>query len=328
MVRSPHEHITIRDIWEARNRIKPFVRKTPLIPATGLKEQTSSQIHLKLENLQKTHTFKIRGAANKILSLSEKQKELGVTTFSTGNHGLAVAFVAKVLGIRAVICVSRRVPTAKIESIRKLGAEILFCGNSQDDAESMCYHLQDEKGMTVVKPFDDPFVIAGQGTIGLEIMEQLPRVDTVMIPLSGGGLLSGVALALKTNDPNIRVIGVSMETSPVMYKSLKAGKPVVLEEQETLADSLLGGIGQNNRYTFQMVQKYADDVILIPEKDIAHGIAYMLREHRFIVEGAAATSIGALLDYRFNHEFQEAVALITGSNVDLDVILDIAHSHL
>ncbi|MBO8172278.1 MAG: threonine/serine dehydratase [Bacillaceae bacterium] len=327
MTASPPADITIRDIWEARRRIAPFVNETPLIPTTGLKDHTHADVYLKLENLHQIRAFKIRGAANKILSLTEEQRQRGVTTFSTGNHGLAVSYIARELGIRAVICVSNRVAPAKIEAIRSLGADIKFCGQGQDDAEKACYNLQDKEGLTVIKPFDDPHVIAGQGTIGLEIMAQLPRVDTVIIPLSGGGLLAGIALALKTSVPDIRIIGVSMEKSAVMHESLKAGKPIVLEEQDTLADSLLGGIGLNNRYTYPMVKAYIDQTILLPEDAIAAGMNYMLKTHKMIVEGAAATPIAAFISGKVSGDVRQAVGIITGSNVDLGVLFDIADSH-
>jgi threonine dehydratase len=320
--------ITIREIWEAKKRISSSVHKTPLIPSSVLSEQTGSSVYLKLENMHEIGAFKVRGAANKILSLDSDEKRLGVTTFSTGNHGLAVAFLAKQLGIKAIICISSRVPKAKVDAIRRMGAVIKFCGNSQDEAESYCYKLQKEKGLTVIKPFDDPYVIAGQGTIGLELLEELPEIDRVIVPLSGGGLLAGVGLALKSTDPTIQVNGVCMEHSAVMNESLKVGKPVLLQEKETLADSLLGGIGLENQYTFKMVKQYMDEVVLISEQSIAKAMAFVLKQHRMVVEGAAAIGAAALLERKFAAQNENIVVIISGNNVELSSFLKATQSYL
>lgn len=325
---TPVECPTIRDVWAARRRIAPIVRRTPLVRSPVLSDRLQASVYCKLENLHETGAFKIRGAANKILSLTPAERQRGVATFSTGNHGVAVAYVAGQLGIPAHVCISRRVPPAKVEVLRRLGATVHVEGNSQDEAEALCYRLEQELGLTLVKPFDDPFVIAGQGTIGLELLEDLPEIDTVIVPLSGGGLLSGIALALKSNDPAIRVIGVSMERSAVMAESLRAGRPVALAEQDTLADSLLGGIGLDNRYTFRMVQQYADEVVLVPEPAIAAGMAYLFQRHRLVVEGAAATGIGALLHRGIVAPGSHVAVVVSGNNVDLPAFLRAAQPFL
>lgn len=322
------ETITIRHIWEARKRIKPVINKTPLIKSPILSEHTNSSVYFKLENLQEIGAFKVRGAANKILTLTPEQQKVGVTTFSTGNHGLAVAYVAKQLGIKAIICISKRVPKAKIDAINSLGAQLEIYGNSQDEAGERCHQLVQEQGLTMIKPFDDPRVIAGQGTIGLELLEALPEIDTAIIPLSGGGLFAGIALALKETDPSIRVIGVSMGRAAVMHESLQAGKPIELEEKDTLADSLLGGIGLDNQYTFPLVQKYIDDVILVPEESIAKGMAFMLEKHRMAIEGAPATGIGALLDGKVKQAGKHIVSIISGNNVNIPVFLQAVKNHI
>lgn len=312
---------SIRDVWEARKRIAPIVKKTPLVYSHRLSEIAEASVYLKLENMHDIGAFKVRGAANKILSLSREEQERGVATFSTGNHGQAVAYVAQQLGIKAVVCISNRVPKAKVDAIARWGAQIEIVGESQDAAGEYCYELEKKHGLTVIKPFDDPFVISGQGTIGLEILEELPQVDMVIGGLSGGGLHAGVGLALKSNDPQIQVIGVSMEQGAVMHESLKVGKPVLLDEQDTLADSLLGGIGLDNRYTFQMVKQYVDQSILIDEDAIAEGMAYMLEAHRMVVEGAAAVGIGALLRRYIVKPGGNIALIITGCNVDLEAHL-------
>ncbi|MEW9667440.1 hydroxyectoine utilization dehydratase EutB [Ammoniphilus sp. 3BR4] len=312
---------TIRDVWAARKRIAPIVKRTPLIYSNRLSEIAEASVYLKLENMHDIGAFKVRGAANKILSLSPEEQKRGVSTFSTGNHGQAVAYVAQKLGIKAVVCISNRVPKAKVDAIRRWGAQLEIVGESQDAAGEHCFRLQREHGLTVIPPFDDPHIIAGQGTIGLEILEELPEVDMVIGGLSGGGLHAGVGLALKSNDPDIQVIGVSMEHGAVMHESLKEGRPVVLEERDTLADSLLGGIGLDNQYTLPMVRDYVDQSILISEETIAEGMAYMLETHRMVVEGAAAVGIGALLRGKISKPGGHIAIIISGCNVDL-------HAHL
>lgn len=323
------ENIRPGDIWMAKKRIAPYIVRTPLVYSPALSNETSSSIYLKLETLQPTGAFKVRGAANKIVSLTDEEKKRGVTTFSTGNHGMAVAYVAGRLGVRAVVCISRRVPQAKVALLKSYGAQIKVTGDSQDDAEKHCMQLEKEEGMTVVPPFDDPEIIAGQGTIALEILEDLPDVTTVVIPLSGGGLLSGVALALKEANPDIRIIGVSMERAAVMYQSLRAGRPVVLPEEETLADSLLGGIGMENRYTFQMVQRYMDDALLVSEEKIARAMALILQNQRIVVEGAAACALAACLEEDPPIAKKgKTVLLMSGNNVDFSVVWKIAQQYV
>lgn len=319
--------LTILNIWEAKRRIASIVNRTPLIQSYILSEKIGRPVYLKLENVHEIGAFKVRGAANKILSLNEEEKKRGIATFSTGNHGMAVAYVAKKLGIEAVVCISQRVPNAKVDSLKRLGAKIEIYGDSQDEAGERCYELEKEKGLTVIEPFDDPHIIAGQGTIGLEILEEVPDLKDVIIPLSGGGLLSGIGLALKSNDPSIRITGVSMELSAVMYESLKVGKPIKLVEKNTLADSLLGGIGLDNKYTFQMVQKYMDDVLLIPEEEISYSMAFMMDKHRMIMEGAAATGVAAVLGNKVAHQEGALAIIISGQNVDLSVLRQLIQNY-
>jgi len=234
--------------------------------------------------------------------------------------------VARQLGINALICISQRVPSTKVDAIRRLGAKVVVHGISQDEAEEHSYRMQEGRGLTMIPPSDDPFVIAGQGTIGLELLDDLPDIDTVIVPLSGGGLISGIALALKSADPEIRVIGVSMERAPVMYHSLRAGKPIEMEE-ETIADGLVGGIGLDNRYTFCMVQEYVDDTILVSEEEIAGAMIFALERHHLVVEGAGAVGIAALLYGRVKDIGRNVVVVVSGSNVDLPLLLEIAHNH-
>lgn len=284
-----NQTITLQDVWKAKCTISAIIHKTPLIFSKALSDNTGAEIYLKYEHVHESGAFKMRGAVNAIYQLTAEQKKRGVTTFSTGNHGFAVALATKKLGIRSVICVSKHVPLAKIEKIKSLGAELEIYGDGQDDAEQRCYELQKEQGLTLIPPFDHPSVISGQGTIALEILEDLPSVHSVIGGLSGGGLLSGVGLVMKNTNPSIQVFGVSMEKGAAMYESLKAGKPVVVSEHETLADSLLGGIGDENKYTFSMVNEYVDQSLLVNEETIKKGMAYLYKEHKIVVEGAAAS---------------------------------------
>lgn len=321
------ESLKIRDIWAAKKRIEPIVKRTPVIQSKILSEQADRNVFLKLENVHEVGAFKIRGAANKILSLTEQQQKLGVTTYSTGNHGMAVAFIAEKLGMEAVVCISNRVPKAKVDSLRRLGAHIEVVGSSQDDASARCFELEEKNGMTVIEPFDDPYIIAGQGTIGLELIEELPGLSDVVVPLSGGGLLSGIALALKSTDPDIRVTGVSMEQSAVMYESLRAGKPISMEESGTLADSLLGGIGLENRFTFGMVRQLMDKALLVSEAEIASAMCYMIEHHRLIIEGAAATGVAAVMNSGIPRREGDMAVIISGHNVGFQTLLELMQSH-
>jgi threonine dehydratase len=264
---------TLYDAYQAQRRIKPMTMETPLLTASDLAEKTGAkQIHLKLECLQNTGSFKVRGAANKILSLSAEEKRRGVITFSTGNHGKAVAYVAGQSGIKAVVCLSERVAVYRAEMIKALEAEVSLKGHSQDEAEKNYQKLVTSRGLTPVVPFDDPMIIAGQGTIALEILSELPDTDILMIQLSGGGLLAGIAMVVKSINAGIHVVGLSIEQSPAMLESLKAGVPVQVEEKDSIADSLLGGIGFDNNYTLSMVERFVDEHLLISEEEIKDGM--------------------------------------------------------
>jgi len=315
---STSKKITLQDVWKAKKAIAPIVQKTPLLYSQSLSSATQANVYLKCEHLHVSGAFKLRGAVNALVHLSPEQKAHGVTTFSTGNHGIAVATAAKKLGIQATICVSKHVPEAKSQLIQSLGAELKIAGESQDDAEAYCYKLEREQGLSIIPPFDHPDIIAGQGTMALEILEELPDVDCVLAGLSGGGLLSGISLVMKQTDPRIRVVGLSMEKGAAMYQSLHAGKPVIVEESATLADSLLGGIGYDNQFTFPLIQKYLDDALLIPETTIARGMAHLYSHHHMVIEGAGAISTGALLDHNVSiAPSSNVVLVISGCNVDL-----------
>jgi len=318
--------VTLQDVYQARQKIVGIATRTPLVRSPSLTEQTGASVYLKLESVQTTGSFKIRGAASKMLGLTPGERERGVITVSSGNHGRAVAYVAGQLGVRAVICMSTRVPNNKVEAIRRLGAEVVVHGESYDEADQRASQLQQERGLTMIHPFDDPFTIAGQGTIGLELLEDLPEIDTVVVPLSGGGLMAGIALALKSANPAIRTIGVSMDRAPVMYHSLRAGKPIEMEEEDTLADALVGGIGLDNRHTFRIIQEYVDDTVLVSEEEIADAMAFALEKHHLVVEGGGAVGIAALLHQRVREIGRNVVVVVSGSNVELPLLLKVAQS--
>ena len=310
--------VTLRDIEAARERIAGRIERTALVASPALTERAGVPVSLKLEHRQTTGSFKLRGASNAIASLSAAEKARGVVAASTGNHGRALAHAAKLEGIRAVICMSRLVPENKVSEIRRLGAEVRIVGKSQDDAQEEVDRLVAADGLVMVPPFDHPAVVAGQGTLGLEMVEQAPDVDTVLVPLSGGGLAAGVAAAVKGLKPMARIIGVSMERGAAMKASLDAGKPVFVEEVPTLADSLGGGVGLNNRLTFAMCRDLLDDVVLLTEDEIAAGIRHAYAQEREVVEGAAAVGIAAILAGKVRSD-GPIVALITGRNIDMEL---------
>ncbi|TGQ29257.1 hydroxyectoine utilization dehydratase EutB [Mesorhizobium sp. M4B.F.Ca.ET.190.01.1.1] len=307
---------TLADIRAARERIADKVERTPTVQSPSLTDRVGQPIHLKLEHHQTTGAFKLRGASNAIASLSPEDKTRGVVAASTGNHGRALAHAARLDGIRAVICMSRLVPENKLDAIRRLGAEIRIVGNSQDDAQKEVEKLVGEQGLVMLPPFDHPDIIAGQGTLGLEIIEQVPDAASVLVPLSGGGLAAGVAAAVKGVRPNTKVIGISMARGAAMKASLDAGRPVEVEELPTLADSLGGGIGLDNRLTFGMCRDLLDDVILLSEGEIAAGIRHAYEEEREIVEGAGAVGIAALLAGKVKTA-GPAVLILSGRNIDM-----------
>ena len=316
---APGEHVTLRDLYLARARIAPWIRRTPLVPSPSLSALGSARISLKLETAQDTGAFKLRGATNFIRASHDVARAPGVVTISTGNHGRAVAHAAQRIGARAVVCMSELVPRHKREAIEALGAEARICGPFQDDAEGEAQRLAAEEGLVLVHPFDDPLVIAGQGTIGLEILEDRPEVDTVIAALSGGGLISGVAIALKAADPRIRVVGVTMERGAAMYESVRAGRPVDVEEAPSLADSLGGGIGLGNRYTFELARALIDDYVLVSEQEIARAMRHLYRNDRVIAEGGGAVSVAAVLEGAVPALSGNVVCIVSGGNADMAV---------
>ncbi|TIT47958.1 MAG: hydroxyectoine utilization dehydratase EutB [Mesorhizobium sp.] len=310
--------VTLGDIRDARKRIAGKVERTSIVLSASLSERLGVPVHLKLEHRQTTGSFKLRGASNAVASLDAEEKARGVVAASTGNHGRALAHAAKLEGMRAVICMSRLVPKNKLDEIRRLGAEVRIVGNSQDDAQQEVERLVTEEGLVMLPPFDHPAIIAGQGTLGLEMIEQVPDAALVLVQLSGGGLASGVAAAIKGVSPGTKIVGVSMARGAAMKASLDAGRPVLVEELPTLADSLGGGIGLDNRLTFAMSRDLLDDVVLLSEDEIAAGIRHAYELEREIVEGAGAVGIAALLAGKVRAE-GPVVVLLSGRNIDMEL---------
>lgn len=316
MAQHPVLQPTLADVFLARRRLHGHVRNTPLRPATTLSQHFQRDITFKLECLQPTGSFKLRGATHALLQLEPAARARGVITMSTGNHGRALAHAAAGMGVRAVICMSRLVPANKVEAVRALGAEVVIHGASQDEAAEEATRRIAREGLSLIPPFDHPDVIAGQGTIGLELMLARPQTDTVLVPMSGGGLLAGVAMAVKSIAPHARVIGISMDRGAALQASLVAGHPVEVEEVPTLADSLGGGIGLANRHTLAMVQEWVDETVLVSEDEIAAAMRYVYAHEQLVIEGAAAVTIAALLAGRVRPG-AHTVLLLTGGNVDM-----------
>ena len=313
------QSVDLGDLYRARQAIAPWVRRTPLVRSDSLSQFTGAEVHLKLETAHETGAFKIRGATNRLKALDAQERGRGVVTVSTGNHGRAVALAARRTGTKAVVCLSELVPANKRTAIESLGAELCVFGRSQDEAEIEAERLARDQGLVPVHPFDDPHVIAGQGTIGLELLEDLGSVDTLVAGISGGGLIGGTAVALKAANPSARVVGVSMERGPAMIESVRAGRPIAVAEEPSLADSLGGGIGLGNRHTFDLVRRLVDDYVLVSEEEIAAGMRHLFRHERLIAEGGASVGVAAMLAGHISGLEGNVACIISGNNVDMDV---------
>ncbi|ATG72827.1 hydroxyectoine utilization dehydratase EutB [Zobellella denitrificans] len=305
-------------IYRARQALQGQVARTPLIRSEALSRRFACEAWLKLETLQPIGAFKLRGATFAMSRLGPEQRQAGVVTCSTGNHGRAIAYAGQRLGIHTVICMSRLVPANKVEAIRALGAEVRIIGNSQDEAEVEALRLVEEQGMVYLPPFDHPDIITGQGTIGLEILEDLPTVDTVFAGLSGGGLVGGIGIALKGIKPTVELVGVTMDRGAAMVASLEAGQPVQVTEYESFADSLGGGIGLHNRYSFEAVRRHMDRAYLVSEAAIASAMVHFVEHEKMLVEGAAVVGVAAIEQHSLDVRGKQVVFVVSGHNVALD----------
>lgn len=313
--------LSLADVLAARRAIAGIAVRTPLVSSPHVSRIAGCEVLYKLETTQPVGAFKLRGAVNAVAALPADVA--GVTCCSTGNHGRALAYAARARGLRAVVCMSSLVPKAKVDGIRALGAEVRIVGRSQDDAAVESGRLADAEGLAEIPPFDHPLVIAGQATIGLEMLEDRPDLATILVPLSGGGLAAGVALAAKAIRPSIRVIGVTMDRGAAMRESIRAGHPVEVEEVPSLADSLGGGIGLDNRLTFSLCRDLLDDCMLVTEEEIRDAMQTLYFEDRMVAEGAAVVGIAAIKSGRLPACGGPVATILTGRNVDMAAFTDI-----
>lgn len=309
--------LTLADIFAARNTISGTVTRTPLVPSPFVSDLAGHEFLLKLETTQPIGAFKLRGAVNAVFNLPADAS--GVTCCSTGNHGRGVAYAARARGFRAVICMSELVPQTKVDGIRALGAEVKIVGHSQDDALAESQRLCAAEALVEISPFDDPLVVAGQGTIGLELIEARPDLTAILVPLSGGGLAGGIALAVKSANPDIKVIGITMDRGAAMHASIAAGLPVEVEEVPSLADSLGGGIGMDNKLSFALCRNYLDDTVLVTEDEIYRAMQTLYYEDGMVAEGASVVGIAALQSGKLPAFGGPIATIVTGRNVDMEV---------
>jgi threonine dehydratase len=319
-MKESNQELTIQDVKRARDRIASIARRTPLERSRWLSELQQRDVFLKLECLQLTGSFKLRGAMSKLSALTEEQRARGVLTVSAGNHGLAVAHCCETLGIHATIVVPESASRAKIEAIRRFPATLIELGADYDAAERAAREMERESGATFVSPYNDLEVIAGQGTIALELLEDEPGLEAIIVPVGGGGLIAGVALAAKGLNPQIKVYGVEPLASPTMTAALEAGRIIEIKEEPTIADGCAGNI-EPGSITFPIIQQFVDDMFLVGEESIRQAIASTAREEHLIIEGAAALSVAALGNARLGST--NVVSIVSGRNISLHTFAEV-----
>jgi threonine dehydratase len=307
------------EVVAAEDRIRSYIRETPLEPSLSLSQTGQSQVFLKLENLQYTGSFKLRGALNKLLALTPAEREKGVVTASTGNHGAATAYALKQLGLPGLIFVPETASPVKLAMIRRLGGTIRPYGDDGGVTEIFARRYAEEHGLPYISPYNDPYIIAGQGTIGLELARQLPHPEVIFVAVGGGGLISGIAGYLKTLNPQITVIGCLPENSPVMVASIKAQRIVELETKPTLSDGTAGGI-EPGAITFELCQQWVDDYILVTEAEIKAAMRLCIEDHHLLVEGAAGVAVAAYLQQQATFQHRNVVIIICGANISLETL--------
>lgn len=308
--------LSLDKIYHAAFVLKNVARKTDLIKATKLYDKCD--LYLKTENLQETGSFKLRGAYYKISQLTDEEKARGIIACSAGNHAQGVAMAAAHNGIKAMICMPDGAPISKIEATKQLGADICLVKGAYDDAYAHALRIQEETGATFIHPFNDDEVIAGQGTIGLEILDELEDVDAVVVPVGGGGLISGVAYAVKHLNPNIKVYGVQAAGSASMHESIVAGKPVMLENAATFADGI--AVKQPGDITFGIVSEYVDEIVTVTEDEIAASILALIEKQKVIAEGAGAVAVTAVMFDKLPVEGKKVACVVSGGNIDVNIL--------
>ena len=309
--------LSLADIREARERVSGVARHTPLERSRSFSEMSGADLHLKLENFQRTGAFKIRGAMNRIQTLSDAEREAGVVTASAGNHAQGVALAASRAGVDATVVMPKFAPVSKVKATRGYGASVRLEGVDYDEAQAYAHRLEREEGRTYVHAFDDPVVMAGQGTLGLEIVDDCPDLDTVVVPIGGGGLISGVAVAIKEQLPDARVVGVQAEGAASAAQSLEAGEVVEIDSVDTIADGIATrSIGEE---TLKVMAEYVDEVVTVDDREIALALTLLLERAKTLVEGAGAVALAAVLSDAFEYDDGETiVAALCGGNIDLN----------
>ena len=311
--------LSLDDVLAARDRVAETARHTPLDYSHTFSSMTGAEVHLKLENFQRTGSFKIRGATNRIMTLSEAEQAAGVVTASAGNHAQGVALAASRVGVDSKIVMPENAPISKVKATRNYGAEVVLHGADYDAAAARAHEIERAEGRTYVHAFDDDMVMAGQGTIGLEILDDCPEVDTVAVAIGGGGLISGIATAIKAQHPDVRVVGVQAEGAPSAARSMEAGERVELDRVDTIADGIATrAIGER---TFAVIRERVDEVVTVADEEIAMAITYLLERSKTLVEGAGAVTLAALLAGAFDYEADEVVVpCLCGGNIDLNLL--------
>jgi threonine dehydratase len=310
--------ITIEDVREAAAAVAAVTRPTPLIRSFGFGRAAGAEVFLKPENLQRTGSFKIRGAFNKIRSLGEDERSRGVIASSAGNHAQGVASAARSAAIPATIVMPLNAPLTKVTRTRKYGAEVVLHGEYYEAAYERALEIQTERGLTFVHPFDDPLVIAGQGTVGLEILAELPDVDTILVPIGGGGLVAGIAIAAKAIRPDVRVVGVEAAGAPAALRALEVGKLVALDSADTIADGIK--VRKIGEITYRYIRDLVDEVVLVDDEEIGLAMVELMESSKLVVEGAGAVTVAALLNRRVANLGRRAVAVLGGGNVDINLV--------
>ena len=308
--------LTLTDFQDARRRIAPHIKRTPLLTSRQLNERTGYDVRLKAEMFQRVGSYKIRGPLNKLALMSDEQKKRGVVCSSAGNHAQGVALAARIHGVRAVVCMAENATPAKIAATKGYGAEVVLHGTIWDEANEKAKELVRTEGLTYVHPFDDPQLIAGQGTLGLEIVEDWPEVDAVLVPIGGGGLISGVSMAVKSHNPKAKVIGVESSDGPAMKKSVEAGSLQTID-CKTIIDGLR--VRRAGEVTFSVVQRFVDEIVALPDREIFESVLWVMERCKLVVEGAAAAPVAALLHGLVKLPTGSRVAVVlSGGNVNLD----------
>ncbi len=305
--------LTLDKIYDAGNVLSDIIRDTPLVKANGIAPECS--LYLKPENLQITGSFKVRGSGYKIAKLSESEKANGVIACSAGNHAQGVALSATKIGIKSLICLPDSAPISKIEATKRNGADVCLVKGCYDDAYLKAIEIQKERNMTFVHPFDDENVIAGQGTIALEVLRELPDADAIIVPIGGGGLISGIAFAVKQLYPKMKVYGVQASGAPSMYNSIRDNKIETLESVHTIADGI--AVKQPGENTFEVIRRYVDDIALVSEDEISTAILELIEKQKMVAEGAAATAVAAVMFDKFQLKGKKVVSIVSGGNIDV-----------